>query len=531
MLEIYPWLVFLASLLFITFGLFVYFNNKHLPDSRPFLFLSASFALWGYAWYGMLITQEHDAALLFAKLLSVGAALIPVFYFHWIISVLNLRKKYRYVTRFFYLITIILLPITSTSYYVVGIYKVFGEFYWPLAGSFYFIYIIFGYMGITGWAFALLMKEFHGVQGERKHQIGLIIAGSLLGFGGGLTNFPLMYGFSFPPFGIIMTLASPAILGYAAARYHLFNLKILLTELFAIALGIFFLLNFIISRSQLWHIVDATLLASVLFLSIFLIRGVRGEVKARERIEKLAGEIAMANEKLRQLEKQKSEFVSIASHQLRTPLTAIKGYASMLLEGSFGALSDGVRGAVEKIYKSSQTLVVVIEDFLMVSRIEQGRMRYEFARVDMRGIVSGVAREMEEDARAKGLSLQVQAEDAGDLFVRADEAKMRQVAFNVIKNAVKYTESGFVKILLSKNNENGKIRIAVSDTGMGISKELMPKLFHKFTKGEKSGRIGSGIGLYVAKEIVNAHNGEIWAESPGIGRGATFFVELTESNA
>jgi len=236
----------------------------------------------------------------------------------------------------------------------------------------------------------------------------------------------------------------------------------------------------------------------------------------------------MANKELRRMEKQKTEFVSIASHQLRTPLTAIKGYASMLLEGSFGKISSGVREAVEKIYKSNQVLVVIIGDFLMVSRIEQGRMVYDFNTVELSDIVKEVVKEVEPDAEGKGLKIQINIEYNESFIINADYTKMKQVIHNIFNNAIRYTEKGFIKILLSKNQENQKLRIAISDTGMGINKEMIPKLFKKFSKGRKS-KLGSGIGLYIAKEIITAHKGRIWAQSDGSGHGATFFVELPEA--
>jgi signal transduction histidine kinase len=227
------------------------------------------------------------------------------------------------------------------------------------------------------------------------------------------------------------------------------------------------------------------------------------------------------------MEKQKTEFVSIASHQLRTPLTAIKGYASMLLEGSFGKLSDGVRDAVDKIFKSSQVLVLIIEDFLMVSRIEQGRMRYDFTVVNLRDTVKEVVKDIEPKAKEKNLSIQVYVEDTGSFNIKADHAKIKQVIYNVVNNAILYTEKGFIKILLSKNKESDMLRVAVSDTGIGIDRNMMSKLFKKFSKGKES-TLGSGIGLYVAKEIVKAHKGHIWAQSDGKTQGSTFFIELPE---
>jgi len=147
--------------------------------------------------------------------------------------------------------------------------------------------------------------------------------------------------------------------------------------------------------------------------------------------------------------------------------------------------------------------------------------------VDLRDVVGEVVEEVKENAREKNLAIQMHVEYMGSFNVRADHAKIKQVIYNVVGNAIKYTNKGFVKILLSKNKESDGLIVAVSDTGLGINKDMMPKLFKKFTKGKES-KLGSGIGLYVAKEIVKAHKGRIWAQSDGEGYGTTFFIELPE---
>ena len=280
-----------------------------------------------------------------------------------------------------------------------------------------------------------------------------------------------------------------------------------------------------LSQSIVELAIKALVVVLVAIFGFLLARGIYKEIETREKMEKLTNQLIEANEDLRRMERQKTEFVSIASHQLRTPLTAIKGYASMLLEGSFGKLSDGTKDAIEKIYRSSQVLVVIIEDFLLVSRIEQKRMRYEFIAMDIRKIVEDIVQGLGEEAQEKGLSLVLKIEDGSDLEVSVDESKIKQVLHNVIGNAIKYTEKGSVNVSVSKNKVNGRVKISVVDTGIGVDKSMIPKMFVKFSKGKKS-KLGSGIGLYVAKEIVRAHKGHIWAESEGEGLGAAFFVEL-----
>jgi len=243
-------------------------------------------------------------------------------------------------------------------------------------------------------------------------------------------------------------------------------------------------------------------------------------------------ELEFANEKLKELDKQKTEFVSIASHQLRSPLTAIKGYSSMLLEGSFGKLSAKSREAVQIVFESSQKLVGVIEDFLNITRIELGKMKYEMSVLDMSKMVESTINELKPSISRRGLTISFSAE-GGPFNILGDPSKLNQVFLNVIDNAIKYTEKGDIAVSISRRQEGGKnlIRFESKDIGVGIDADNLPKLFEKFIRADGAGKTnisGTGLGLFVAKQIVEAHNGKIWAESTGKGHGSTFVVELEE---
>ena len=238
-------------------------------------------------------------------------------------------------------------------------------------------------------------------------------------------------------------------------------------------------------------------------------------------------QLRVANVKLESLDKLKTEFLSLASHQLRSPLTAIKGYSSMLLEGSYGPIPEQQKMATERIFQSSQNLSKVIEDLLSVSKIEQGGMQYEFSEIDLTHLAKDLVAELSITAKNKGLELTCEC-DTPTYSVMADPVKLRQVALNLIDNSIKYTPKGFVKVEVRKGRDPKKVWLTVTDSGIGMSPETQEKLFGKFIRGEgqKVNAGGSGLGLYLAKEIVEAHKGRLWAESPGVNQGATFFLEL-----
>lgn len=249
------------------------------------------------------------------------------------------------------------------------------------------------------------------------------------------------------------------------------------------------------------------------------------EVKIKERTK----ELEEANEHLEELDERKSEFVSLASHQLRTPLSAIKGYSSMLLEGSYGALTDIQTETVSKVFESCNRLVRIVEEFLDISRIENDKMIYEFESINIDELAASVADEMRELARKKGLELIYENDGKDAYFATADKGKMRQILGNLIDNAIKYTARGEVRVKLSRDDARHVILITVSDTGIGISDEIKGRLFDKFTRGEDAGKViadGSGLGLYIVKKIMEKHHGRVWAESGGKGKGSQFHVEL-----
>src|SRR3989344_4417823 len=151
-----------------------------------------------------------------------------------------------------------------------------------------------------------------------------------------------------------------------------------------------------------------------------------------KKIKKLAKEREKTNERLKELDQLKSEFVSLATHQIRGPLTAIKGYASMMRDGDYGAVPEKIRGTIDIIYESSNALTIIVQDFLDVSRIEQGSMKYEFTIFDFSKLAQSVGEELAPTVERRGLQLKLEIEPR--ILVNADAGKMRQVIGNLIDN-------------------------------------------------------------------------------------------------
>jgi len=321
--------------------------------------------------------------------------------------------------------------------------------------------------------------------------------------------------------------------GFILVKYNFWNIKIIATEFF-ISLVIFVLIvELFIASSPLDLFVKTAITIIVIISSLFLVGSVRREIQSRDRIVGLMNDLKEISKRLKVLDRKKTEFLSIASHHLRDPLTAIKGYASMLAEGSYGKLSKPLLEAVEKIYVSSEHLITMISDFMDVARIEGGDMKYVFSNVDMKKLVLDLTDTMRQNAGYSRVILSTTIDDRNSIdesFITVgDEGKLRQVVSNLVDNSIKYTPMGEVSIMLSKSKDRKKIIFSVSDTGIGMSKDTIEKIFNKFSRAEGVSKIyteGTGLGLYVAKEIIKKHEGRIWGESKGEGHGSSFYVEL-----
>ena len=255
---------------------------------------------------------------------------------------------------------------------------------------------------------------------------------------------------------------------------------------------------------------------------------VKGFSKKLEReVEKATRELKEAYEELKKLDKAKSEFISIASHQLRTPLTAIKGYISMMREKIYGKPPEKMGKPLENIYTSNERLIKLVNDLLNVSRIESGKMEMNLEKLSMEEMITSAIEELRNAAKEKNIYLKWEKPEKPLPKVLIDREKMRQVILNVVDNAIRYTERDGVTIKLKI--ENLKFKIIVQDTGAGLTKYELSKMFESFSRGAAGTRLyteGVGLGLYVAKRFIEMHNGKIWAESKGKDKGSTFYIEL-----
>jgi signal transduction histidine kinase len=258
-----------------------------------------------------------------------------------------------------------------------------------------------------------------------------------------------------------------------------------------------------------------------------LVRGLdrlrREEREARSEAEFARKLLAEQNERLREADRLKDEFVALISHDLRTPLTSIMGYLELAMDDD--ALGDEPRSYLEVVQRNSDRLLRLVNDLLFVARLEAGELDLHSSEVDLGACVRQAVEEARPRAQAKGIELGCEVQSVPE--IRADRGRMFQLLDNLISNAIKFTpEEGRVEVRLVQRDS--RIRIEVSDTGIGIAQDEVGRLFERFFRASTATERhipGTGLGLYIAGAIVQAHGGEIDVQSEP-GRGTTFCVQF-----
>jgi signal transduction histidine kinase len=220
--------------------------------------------------------------------------------------------------------------------------------------------------------------------------------------------------------------------------------------------------------------------------------------------------------------------MSFATHEIRTPITVMRGYATMLLDGDKGEISKEIKDLLQKIMIAGNDVTTLLTEYLDKSKIELGQLEYVPTKFDVKNVVNEVLAIFQIHAEQKGLKITKSIRSVHKFTVYADQAKLKEVLINILDNAIKYTPKGSVSISLK--SEHGYATIRIADTGVGIDKEIMPSLFKEFSRADlqKVNILGSGIGLYLAKKFTEAQQGKIWAESEGKNKGAQFYIQLPE---
>lgn len=237
-------------------------------------------------------------------------------------------------------------------------------------------------------------------------------------------------------------------------------------------------------------------------------------------------DLRKANRELRKLDKLKDEFVYIATHELKTPVTVMKGYLSMLDNGSFGPMPKEFKEPMHEITLANQQLILLVNDLLDIARSENKQLNLKTQAVELSQIIKETLKNVEPLATEKGLKLKY--ENEGPLMITADEDKLREVCNNLLSNAIKYSEEGTIEI--THAIERNMVITHIKDQGHGISERDQKKLFTRFFRADDvaTKAPGTGLGLFIVKQLVEKLGGRIWFSST-LGKGTTFSFSLQRS--
>lgn len=491
----------------------VLWRSKNSITSRSFLFFSYVTILWGLSNYFLYkFTNPADAllALRFHIFLSIWHA----YAFFQLAYVFPKEQKvlppwHRYV----------LLPLaffTSSLLLIPFVFSKFSNFISPdealspeksqgiiLAGVVTLSFFIAGII--------ILFKRIGETKGDERRQVMLMFTGMTLTAGLLLLfSFVLPIGFKnfdFVPYGALFIFPVIVFTAYAIYIVELFHVKNIFAGLFTFFLCVVSLIELILAET-----VEQLLLRILVFLLTIVI-GIQ--------LVRNTFEIELANE-------QKSELMSFATHEIRTPITVMRGYATMLLDGDKGEINAQVKDLLQKIMISGNDVTTLLAEYLDKSKIELGQMEYIPSRFNVVNTINEILAIFKIHAEQKGISLTTSISAEHKYIIYADQAKLKEVLINIIDNSIKYTPQGSVDVSVSSSD--GYTTIKVADTGVGIETDVMPSLFKEFSRADlqKVNILGSGLGLYLAKKFTEAQKGKIWAESEGKDKGAQFYIKFPE---
>ncbi|MCD4806214.1 MAG: PAS domain S-box protein [Methanococcoides sp.] len=260
---------------------------------------------------------------------------------------------------------------------------------------------------------------------------------------------------------------------------------------------------------------------------IGVIEDITARIESEEALKKYAEDLATANEELKSLDQMKDRFLSNVSHELKTPLTSIKGYTELIYDESLGALNDQQKGMERTVLRNANRLKRLVDSLLYISRVQSGNVQYVFEQVSIVEIIEMTLQDLKIQIEDKKLTVE---KDMPNTIpnINGDRDKLTDMLTNIVDNSIKFTpEGGLLKFTIEDEDEF--IHIVLKDNGIGIPPDMIPMLFQRFyqidaSRTRKYG--GTGLGLYICKEIVTAHKGKIWVKSEGENKGTEMHIQL-----
>ncbi len=537
MLDLYGIEIVRIALLFVNaIGLwFVVLINSHKTDKRIANLFSVMVILM-FTWVNLAYFSRVLDNEIGLKLIRIAWSVTPLFFttiLYFIIEILEEQREiYDKLKKISLFLSVLFIPITLFSSAVISkIYFLRSTLqieYGLLSWAFFGIVCVLSFINIH----LLLKKRLSTTSKREKFETNCLLFGfSSFFLLNGIYNItlPVFYQrFDLYYLGDYSNIILISFIAYAILKAKLFKLIISLPTLLIAAIFVILFTDLIfLTPDSTLKVIKLMSLLTIAYISYLLMKSVQRQVEQKEEIEQLVERLERANEDLRAADKAKSEFISIASHQLRTPLTSTKGYLSMIADGTYGKVPPKIKEKTNCVFKSNERLIKLVNELLNVSRIETGKIKYEPEKRDLEKVLGQVVQEFRIVTKEKGLTLKFKKPKEKLPEMLFDEEKLRQVLLNIIDNGIKYTPKGGITVSLEKKNHNALITII--DTGEGIAKEDLDKMFQSFSRGSTGVLLsseGAGLGLYIARKFIEMHDGKIWAESKGLKKGSKFYIQI-----
>jgi signal transduction histidine kinase len=481
-------------------------------------------SMWAIGLGYFLLNDSFTTSLYLANFYYISAAGIPAFflYFSYIFLNKNTNKLVEYLIILpFLLITILFLDknFLISAVYDAGWGKdvVINVCNYLIYAGYFFVMVILSY-------YSLISSYLHNDNAEEKNQLKFIILGTSVGFIFGMIFnliLPYLGNYKYIYLGPLFSFSMVASIGYSITRHHLFNMKVVITEVLMFLLWVFILVRTYLSDTFQDQLANSILFIVTVVVGVFLIRSVLREVALRENIEKLADDLQTANQ-------GQVNLIHVMNHQVKGHLGNAKNIFAELLTDDYGVMPDDARPLLEKGLQEANLGVEYVQNILRGASAVTGTLPFDMKPINFREIVEAVFEKQKGYAESKGLSITLDIKD-GDYGITGDGIQLPEAVKNLIDNSINYTEKGIIQVSLSVSD---KVSLVVKDTGVGISDEDKPKLFKSGGRGTDSLKINinsTGYGLAFVKGVVEAHKGRVWAESDGPGKGSVFYMELPRS--
>ncbi len=558
--------------LILCLGVVIYIQNRKNALHKSFLYLSIAIAIWVFANYMEDAVSLYSLKAVLTQIDFISALYMAYFFFDfcYVFSKDQVQiPRISIYRKILFSISILFSLLILFSQAVIGHVLLSNGVSNPVYGNLHFPYIAYLVLVDLMGLWFLLIKYAKEDSSTKKQTVSVFLGSFLVVIAMVIANIvlPMIMGYSsnflfLSRLGVYSVLILIGFMSYSIAKSNFLNIKIITAQLFSIAMVLVFFYEILSSQSKQELFLRIILFLLVLYFASMIVTYVKLEVKRKEEVEmlnkeinerkeelqKMSDSLAVANDQMKKLDRAKSEFISRASHDLRTPLTGIKGYVSMLAEGSYGEVTDKQKDILGKTYSIGEGMLSLVEDLLSASKLEAQGMSYEFGKWKIEDVCQQIVDTLYPKAKGMGLYLDYQKPQEVLPELVIDGRRIKEAISNLVDNAVKYSKQGGVTVRLERaeasnyqppvtSNPNEKFtmitgavaRITISDTGIGIPKDEIPYLFAKFSRGKDTTRLnagGTGLGLYICKGFIEGNGGKIWVESEGDGKGSRFIVEL-----